>query len=107
LMSTHSSPSRPTTSTLSLHDALPILLVTQPSGQANSWLLGVEVRQAIRTHSPTSIQGGVTTLSPIHGHKPHSSMPLRGATLIPSDRKSTRLNSSHEWISYAVFCLQK
>src|SRR5207247_6376211 len=23
------------------------------------------------------------------------------------DRKSTRLNSSHEWISYAVFCLIK
>src|SRR5207247_5732962 len=23
-----------------------------------------------------------------------------------SDRKSTRLNSSHEWISYAVFCLK-
>src|SRR5207247_3249690 len=22
-----------------------------------------------------------------------------------ADRKSTRLNSSHEWISYAVFCL--
>src|SRR5438105_11659418 len=27
-----------------------------------------------------------------------------GAT---ADRKSTRLNSSHEWISYAVFCLKK
>src|SRR6266536_1814646 len=27
----------------------------------------------------------------------------RGTT----DRKSTRLNSSHEWISYAVFCLKK
>src|SRR5690625_6225804 len=25
----------------------------------------------------------------------------------PSDRKSTRLNSSHVAISYAVFCLQK
>src|SRR5438105_11885052 len=25
----------------------------------------------------------------------------------PQDRKSTRLNSSHEWISYAVFCLKK
>src|SRR5438105_12483975 len=25
----------------------------------------------------------------------------------PPDRKSTRLNSSHEWISYAVFCLKK
>src|SRR5438105_12066801 len=33
------------------------------------------------------------------------------ATVSPSsclpDRKSTRLNSSHEWISYAVFCLKK
>src|SRR2546427_4785403 len=26
---------------------------------------------------------------------------------IPSDRKSTRLNSSHSQISYAVFCLKK
>src|SRR5207247_10501672 len=26
---------------------------------------------------------------------------------IELDRKSTRLNSSHEWISYAVFCLKK
>src|SRR5207247_8932339 len=24
-----------------------------------------------------------------------------------TDRKSTRLNSSHEWSSYAVFCLKK
>src|SRR5207247_9954991 len=24
-----------------------------------------------------------------------------------TDRKSTRLNSSHEWTSYAVFCLKK
>src|SRR5207247_7970615 len=33
------------------------------------------------------------------------------ADLLPlldqEDRKSTRLNSSHEWISYAVFCLKK
>src|SRR6266849_230639 len=26
---------------------------------------------------------------------------------VTEDRKSTRLNSSHEWISYAVFCLKK
>src|SRR5207247_2793781 len=26
---------------------------------------------------------------------------------LKEDRKSTRLNSSHEWISYAVFCLKK
>src|SRR2546422_3756389 len=30
--------------------------------------------------------------------------PLRGAR---QDRKSTRLNSSHGYISYAVFCLKK
>src|SRR5699024_11800386 len=29
------------------------------------------------------------------------------AALAPSDRKSTRLNSSHVSISYAVFCLKK
>src|SRR2546421_3189361 len=28
-------------------------------------------------------------------------------TLFRSDRKSTRLNSSHDQISYAVFCLNK
>src|SRR5258708_8296351 len=27
--------------------------------------------------------------------------------LVPEDRKSTRLNSSHQIISYAVFCLKK
>src|SRR5207247_8789064 len=35
---------------------------------------------------------------------------LRTALELPDDsgdRKSTRLNSSHEWISYAVFCLKK
>src|SRR5687768_18202859 len=26
---------------------------------------------------------------------------------LPEDRKSTRLNSSHGYISYAVFCLKK
>src|SRR5438105_9922572 len=29
------------------------------------------------------------------------------STPVGPDRKSTRLNSSHEWISYAVFCLKK
>src|SRR2546429_4070338 len=28
-------------------------------------------------------------------------------TIPPTDRKSTRLNSSHGYISYAVFCLKK
>src|SRR5207247_10503251 len=37
--------------------------------------------------------------------EPSGRHPLR--QLDGGDRKSTRLNSSHEWISYAVFCLKK
>src|SRR5438105_11546465 len=33
--------------------------------------------------------------------------PALGCVRDRPDRKSTRLNSSHEWISYAVFCLKK
>src|SRR5688572_33198007 len=33
--------------------------------------------------------------------------PRRCARSFPLDRKSTRLNSSHSQISYAVFCLKK
>src|SRR2546422_8286595 len=33
--------------------------------------------------------------------------PLGNGTRQSSDRKSTRLNSSHGYISYAVFCLKK
>src|SRR5207247_10615344 len=32
---------------------------------------------------------------------------IRSTRSTTTDRKSTRLNSSHEWISYAVFCLKK
>src|SRR5438105_15435288 len=32
---------------------------------------------------------------------------LEKVETVGGDRKSTRLNSSHEWISYAVFCLKK
>src|SRR5574341_679345 len=35
------------------------------------------------------------------------SRPEQGATQEAGDRKSTRLNSSHQLISYAVFCLKK
>src|SRR5699024_12114583 len=40
---------------------------------------------------------------------PLSNMPLllRQAFVMSEDRKSTRLNSSHVSISYAVFCLKK
>src|SRR5687768_18063670 len=37
----------------------------------------------------------------------HPARQTRGARFAPVDRKSTRLNSSHGYISYAVFCLKK
>src|SRR5207247_4308919 len=36
-----------------------------------------------------------------------SNSKISSTELFWGDRKSTRLNSSHEWISYAVFCLKK
>src|SRR5262245_62729858 len=75
--------------TLSLHDALPILSCS-PASRAT-------VSKA-RTTSPsrTGEPAGSRTPGSVSGKE---------STLV--DRKSTRLNSSHLGISYAVFCLKK
>src|SRR5437867_9145957 len=78
-------------STLSLHDALPILLRAKAEAlreQANHLRDGEGV-----THTNV---GKAKELE-----KEADSLELFG------DRKSTRLNSSHRTISYAVFCLKK
>src|SRR3989449_3948663 len=41
------------------------------------------------------------------GHKWAVFPAVSGSWRISEDRKSTRLNSSHGYISYAVFCLKK
>src|SRR3712207_9188380 len=77
--------------TLSLHDALPISSMAPIRGQV------------VRVHNPGLerfvLDGenpeGVTYVIP------------RSEDCILGDRKSTRLNSSHANISYAVFCLKK
>src|SRR5687768_18165244 len=50
-----------------------------------------------------------TEMSPtIHGYVPGAAIePPTTALCARGDRKSTRLNSSHGYISYAVFCLKK
>src|SRR5215210_8621599 len=59
---------------------------------------------------PRSTLFPYTTLFRSHGPRtlprllPHLRARRRGC---PRDRKSTRLNSSHRCISYAVFCLKK
>src|SRR2546430_9240928 len=81
--------------TLSLHDALPICAIPQREAVP---LATIDVgprerdpgrdRQSVHIAEVNHIQAGLT----------------RHAT---QDRKSTRLNSSHSQISYAVFCLKK
>src|SRR2546429_4638599 len=77
--------------TLSLHDALPISCVRHPAGAGGT---------ARRTRCA---RGGKRGAAPAGGSFRRRLAP--GAQ--GRDRKSTRLNSSHGYISYAVFCLKK
>src|SRR5207247_2536344 len=55
---------------------------------------------------PAVAQGRVTTVQAVGGT---GGLKVGADFIRPwaTDRKSTRLNSSHEWISYAVFCLKR
>src|SRR5256885_8750384 len=54
-------------------------------------------------HDALPISGGSAPTRPASARGVHGSPGFR----LPRDRKSTRLNSSHLVISYAVFCLKK
>src|SRR6266436_9529139 len=57
---------------------------------------------------PRSTLFPYTTLFRSHPHRGRPSRAQRAGPLRRGrDRKSTRLNSSHGYISYAVFCLKK
>src|SRR5207248_7876551 len=72
--------------TLSLHDALPISVRYVPASSETE--IGGDFYAALRVPD-----GVLTAVGDVVGHS--------------LDRKSTRLNSSHRTISYAVFCLKK
>src|SRR5690606_41720198 len=87
--------------TLSLHDALPISLVLDGTSSEN-FVNGIISDGAAGTVALTKANTSTWTLG---GENTYT-----GATNIDAgvlDRKSTRLNSSHVKISYAVFCLKK
>src|SRR5256886_10374444 len=48
----------------------------------------------------------VTSIYGVRGYE-HAFVPYLSDRWLDLDRKSTRLNSSHSQISYAVFCLKK
>src|SRR5258708_10855116 len=60
---------------------------------------------ALNTLKKLSLIGKVDLVT-FNASKPVRDSIKAGETL-PIDRKSTRLNSSHQIISYAVFCLKK
>src|SRR2546430_13360719 len=75
--------------TLSLHDALPILGAALPSIARQTAVLAVAHGRLALCRSGAAL-----------------GLPLEEGGG-EEDRKSTRLNSSHSQISYAVFCLKK
>src|SRR5437762_7422563 len=82
------SPATTATYPLSLHDALPIYV--QNDADVHALVAAVIARY-----------GAIDILINNAG------ITMGGDIRLFSDRKSTRLNSSHRCISYAVFCLKK
>src|SRR3712207_7195177 len=82
---------------LSLHDALPSWQQVRAVPPVRDLGVGGGVR--VRHHEQFEL------LEPLH-HLRHAGDGV-AAVAHHEDRKSTRLNSSHANISYAVFCLKK
>src|SRR5437868_12136780 len=85
--------------TLSLHDALPICAGTSGSPYQLQDIYGLQ-----------GVGSNATTLGYSYILNNNIDPATNGTTLSTwnsGDRKSTRLNSSHVSISYAVFCLKK
>src|SRR2546430_6047673 len=87
--------------TLSLHDALPIY-----SAKKESIDTILEMAQ-LKTdgHCKKLVVAGC--LAERYRSEIRNEIPEIDFIFGPEDRKSTRLNSSHSQISYAVFCLKK
>src|SRR5437867_4698715 len=95
----------PETYALSLHDALPIYGRGRPYGHETLRITNAECPAKKR-------QSGGRAAGALQGvcrkfRSEQSRDPLNQNKDSSRDRKSTRLNSSHRTISYAVFCLKK
>src|SRR5690606_42105489 len=94
--------------TLSLHDALPISVepgslvgLIGPNGAGKTTLIDA-VTGMVRCSGDIRLEGRSIASWPAHRRSRAGIV----RTFQSLDRKSTRLNSSHVKISYAVFCLK-
>src|SRR5206468_7605951 len=96
------------TYTLSLHDALPIFTknTRRNRPEAARRKTASPIRRKKKPCGVDPDRVGVT-LEMILNRQRSVRVALRPLERFLRDRKSTRLNSSHDQISYAVFCLKK
>src|SRR5690606_41915812 len=83
---------------LSLHDALPISHAYEANIIRTAFAASSDSARASSASTAESVSASAARTSPPDRHR---------AVGWRRDRKSTRLNSSHVKISYAVFCLKK
>src|SRR5205807_10638345 len=96
------------TTTPSLHDALPILTQSGGSSVPNPAALAIDGNGATFSETPNAPDSfwEVELSRTMRLTRIELDPPSNAANnLVLRDRKSTRLNSSHLVISYAVFCL--
>src|SRR5690606_40941929 len=87
--------------TLSLHDALPISRLDAVLMKATS------IQPTRLSCAPRNNMTKTGAVTPRVWVIKESMQRYFGCSQVLQDRKSTRLNSSHVKISYAVFCLKK
>src|SRR2546426_10831256 len=87
------------------HDpAAPVFVHLVPAWQEPG--IATTLRALLGSRYPHAKLHVVVATREVEEHSPHPTMEAATAELV-RDRKSTRLNSSHLVISYAVFCLKK
>src|SRR5207247_10361529 len=98
----------PATCPLSLHAALPILRRWRKPDNEQTRSGIAEARDRFAPiHPVRELTLLVARDTPAIGAQPRAARARHNGAVDAGDRKSTRLNSSHEWISYAVLCLKK